>query len=341
MNTIEKIIKIKNELGKKLIILTHHYQRKEIVELGDYKGDSFDLSQKAAANKDAEYIVFCGVHFMAESAAILAEKDKTIQIPDIKAGCSMADMITFITVQKSWNELIEITGKNSITPIVYMNSAADIKDFCGRNEGIVCTSSNADKAVKWALNRREKVFFLPDEHLGRNTAKKFNIPKDEVIVWEREKPFGGNTPDKIKKARLILWNGFCSIHTHFTTEHIEKKRKSFPDAKIIVHPECPQEVVNSADGTGSTTFIVNYVKDAPKNSTIIIGTEINLITRLADEYPDKKIMTLDDSLCTEMYKITPEKLLSTLENIGTQNVVTVEESIKKGAKLALNRMLKL
>ncbi len=338
---IEKIKKIKNELGKKLVILTHHYQQKEIVGLGDFQGDSFGLSQKAAADQDVEFIVFCGVHFMAESAAILARPGQIVQIPDMDAGCWMADMADSIMVERAWDELTAIAGEDSVTPLVYMNSDAFIKAHCGRNGGAVCTSSNAPDAFKWAFEKREKIFFFPDEHLGRNTGNRMNIPADQMIIWDRSKPLGGNSEESIKNAKVILWDGYCLVHTRFTVDQINDRRREFPEANIVVHPECTQEVVNAADAVGSTSFIVNYVKEAPAGSTIIIGTEINLIERLAIEYPDMKIMTLSDSMCPNMAKITLDNLLWTLENIGRVNIVTVEDDIKKDAGLALDRMLEL
>ena len=339
--TIEKILKIKKELGKELIILTHHYQRKAIVDLGDYRGDSFGLSQKAATDKDARYIVFCGVHFMAESAAILSQEHQIVQIPDLDAGCWMADMADLIMVEKAWNDVVGIVGKDSVTPLVYMNSDAHIKAHCGRNNGAVCTSSNAPDAFVWAFERRGKIFFFPDEHLGRNTGNRMGIAPEEMIVWDPDKPLGGNTEARIKKAKVFLWKGYCLIHTRFTVDHIKKKREEFPDIKIVTHPECTQEVVKESDAVGSTSFIVKYVKEAPAGSTIAIGTEINLIERLAIEYPDKTIMTLFDSLCPNMYKINLDKLLETLDNIGMVNVVTIPEEIKHDARIALDNMLSL
>lgn len=338
---IEKIIEHKNKLGKELIILTHHYQRKSIVDIGDYKGDSFGLSQTAASDENAKYIVFCGVHFMAESAAILAADHQIVQIPDYDAGCWMSDMADSVIVEKAWNEVVEITGKDQVTPLVYMNSDALIKAHCGRNGGAVCTSSNAHKAYEWAFNQREKIFFFPDEHLGRNTGNRLGVPADEMIVWDPQKPLGGNTEESIKKAKVYLWKGYCLVHTRFTIENMQQKRDEFPDAKIVVHPECTQEVVGMADAVGSTSYIVKYVQEAPAGSTIIIGTEINLIDRLAVVHSDKKILPLKESLCPNMYKISPENLLDTLENIGTKNIVTVPEDIKKESKLALDRMLSL
>jgi len=338
---IDKIIKIKQDLGNRLVILTHHYQRKEIIDIGDHKGDSFGLSQRAARDGNAEYIVFCGVHFMAESAAILAKGHQTVQIPDMNAGCWMADMANSYLVENAWNSVTGIVGKDNVTPLVYMNSDAFIKAHCGRNNGAVCTSSNAPKAFEWALKQREKIFFFPDEHLGRNTGNRLGIPEDEMMVWDPEKPMGGNTEQDIKKARVLLWKGYCLVHTRFCINDMETMREKIPDARIVVHPECTREVVKASDAVGSTSFIVNYVADAPQGSTIIIGTEINLVKRLATEHPDKKIIPLKDSLCPNMYKINLKNLLACLENIGKTNIVTVDEKIKTNALIALENMLSL
>ncbi|MFH2093423.1 MAG: quinolinate synthase NadA [Pseudomonadota bacterium] len=339
--TIEKIKAIKKNLGNQLVILTHHYQRKEIVDLGDYQGDSFALSQKAANDEKARYIVFCGVHFMAESAAILAKSHQTVQIPDMNAGCWMADMADAVLVERAWNDVIAITGENSVTPLVYMNSDAYIKAHCGQNQGAVCTSSNAPKAFEWAFKQREKIFFFPDEHLGRNTGNTLGIPQDQMLVWDPAKPLGGNTKQDIQKAKVLLWKGYCLVHTRFTVPEIEEMRKTHPNALIVVHPECTQEVVKAADAVGSTSFIVNYVKNAPVGSTIVIGTEINLVKRLAIETPDKTILPLKDSFCPNMFKINLDNLLFTLEHIGKTNMVTVDEDIKQDALIALENMLAL
>jgi quinolinate synthase len=338
---IEKIRVKKRELGDQLIILTHHYQKKEIVALGDFVGDSFELSRKAAADRNCRYIVFCGVHFMAESAAILAHPDQVVQIPDELAGCWMAEMADTHMVKSAWAQLESVAGKGAITPVVYMNSDAELKSFCGNNGGLVCTSSNAAKAVTWAFGQREKILFFPDRHLGHNTGHDLGLQDDEMVVWSPDKPLGGNDPEALRRARLILWDGYCLVHTRFTGEHIEKRRAQFPEAKIIVHPECTHQVVAMADACGSTSRMEKFVREAPAGSTIVIGTEINLIERLASEYPDKKIVELHRSLCPNMAKINLENLLETLENIGVRNVVRVDEEVKEGAKIALNRMLAL
>ena len=341
LEVVSNIQKIKSRLGENLVILTHHYQRKEIVDLGDYRGDSFDLSQKAAANKEARYIVFCGVHFMAESAAILAQPHQTVQIPDAKAGCWMADMADIVVVERAWEALTDIAGTGTITPVVYMNSDAELKAFCGSHGGIVCTSSNAPAAFRWALEQREKVLFFPDQHLGRNSGNRMGIPKSEMIVWQPDKPLGGNTAEDIKRAKLILWDGYCLVHTRFKTDHIQDMRARHPDAKIVMHPECTEEVVAQADAVGSTSYIVNYVNDAPSGSTVVVGTETNLIQRLAFEHPDKNVLDLHRSLCPNMFKINLDNLLCTLKNIGEMNRITVSEEIAAKARAALDRMLAL
>ena len=338
---VERIRSFKETLGEKLIILTHHYQRKEIVDLGDFRGDSFGLSQKAAADQSAQYIVFCGVHFMAESAAILAQPHQRVQIPDLEAGCWMADMADAVIVEKAWKEVTAILDPTTVTPLVYMNADAAIKAFCGRYGGAVCTSSNADVAFQWAFGQREKIFFFPDQHLGRNTAYRMGIAPEKIRIWDPHKPLGGNTIAQIEQAKVLLWDGYCLVHTRFTTDHMAAMRKHYPDGKIVVHPECTQQVVDQADAVGSTSYIVKYVAQAPAGATIIVGTEINLVQRLAQEHPDKKVLALHRSLCPNMFKINLKKLLWSLENIGKVNVVTVPEEIKKDARLALDRMLAL
>ena len=338
---VASIRNFKEKLGNELLILTHHYQRKEIVALGDFRGDSFDLSQKAAQSNEARFIVFCGVHFMAESAAILAQPHQTVQIPDLEAGCWMADMAEIHEVEKAWAEITPIAGNDPALPIVYMNSDAHLKAFCGHHGGVVCTSSNAEAAVRWGFAHGPKILFFPDQHLGRNVGNRMGLKPEEMIVWDRKRPLGGNVPEDIRRARLILWNGYCEVHTRFEVDHIRVMREKYPEARIVVHPECTQEVVAAADACGSTGFIVKYVKEAPPGSRIIIGTEINLIHRLALEYPEKTVMELHHSLCPNMSRISLQNLLWTLENLGTVNVVAVPDGIKANALLALDRMLKL
>jgi quinolinate synthase len=338
---MDRIMQIKADLGNRLVILTHHYQRMEIVDIGDHRGDSFALARRAASDKNAQYIVFCGVHFMAESAAILAGEHQTVQIPDMDAGCWMADMSDIIMVERAWNQVTQIVGKDRVTPLVYMNSDAAIKAHCGRHNGAVCTSSNAPKAFAWALDRREKIFFFPDEHLGRNTAYRMGIPESDLLVWDPDKPLGGHDPFAIKKAKIFLWKGYCLVHTRFTTAQIRAMRRNYPNALIVVHPECTADVVQAADAVGSTSYIDTYTADAPAGSTIVIGTEINLIRRLAREYPDKTILPLHDSFCPNMYKINLKNLHQCLEQIGKKNVVTVDEAIRADASVALENMLTL
>jgi len=337
----EEILARKAALGQELLILTHHYQRPEIVSLGDARGDSFELSRKAAASGKARFIVFCGVHFMAESAAILAQPHQTVQIPDPQAGCRMADMVDLEQVSTAWEELSDIVGQNVISPIVYMNSDASLKGFCGRHGGAVCTSANARIALPWGLARREKVFFFPDQHLGRNTARLLGLGPEDWIVWDPAQPLGGNRAADIRRARLILWDGHCHVHTRFKVEHVLTRRQEFPGAKVVVHPECTEAVVAQADACGSTGFIVEYVRQAGPGATIVVGTEINLVARLALEYPDRQVLDLHYSLCPNMFKIDPAKLLLSLENPGEVNVINVPEDIKAEARLALDRMLAL
>jgi len=338
---MEQILKLKKDMGDELVILTHHYQRNEIIDIGNFRGDSFELSRKAAADKNARFIVFCGVHFMAESAEILSQPHQTVQIPDTRAGCPMADMADIANVENAWEDVTSIVGLGTITPIVYMNSDANIKAFCGRNGGAVCTSSNAPATFRWGFDQGEKIFFFPDQHLGRNTGNQMGIQPDKMIVWDPEKRFGGNTPESIKKAKVILWDGYCHVHTRFRVEHILKMREEYPSAKIVVHPECTPEIVELADASGSTSFIVKYVKNAPQGAMIIIGTEINLINRLALENPDKSVLDLHYSLCPNMFKINLENLLWTLENIGKINVINMSHEVKTEARIALERMLAL
>jgi len=338
---IENIQAIKDRLGKELMILTHHYQRKEIVKLGDFAGDSFELSRRAAADSDCRYIVFCGVHFMAESAAILCQPHQIVQIPNVNAGCWMASMAEAATVKGAWEEISRAAGKERVIPVVYMNSDAELKAFCGRNGGTVCTSSNASRAIQWAFDAGEKLLFFPDQHLGRNVGFDLGLKAEDMVVWSPGKPLGGNTPEAVSRARMILWDGYCLVHTRFTVEQMAKMRSEFPEARIVVHPECTHEVVAMADACGSTSYIANYVKEAPSGSTIIIGTEINLIHRMSLDYPDKKVIDLQNSLCPNMFKINLGNLLWTLNNLGRVNVVTVPEKVKAEAKLALDRMLSL
>ena len=358
----ERITELKATLGDRLLILGHHYQRDSIVMHADFIGDSFMLSQKAAQS-DAEFIVFCGVHFMAESADILTSKDQSVVLPNLRAGCSMADMATLVEVEVAWKQLLEETGMDDpidkedpislaepgdgyIVPVTYMNSSADLKDFVGRHGGVVCTSSNAEGVLNWAFERAGEngaVLFFPDQHLGRNTGLKMGIPKSKMPVWV---PNMGLMGEDTSNPRIVLWHGFCSVHKRFTISQIENFRERFPEGKVIVHPECEAEVVNAADSNGSTQFIKNYVESMPEGSKVGIGTEINMVARLAQEHPDKHIECLDSQVCpcSTMYMIHPAYLMDVLERLvdgEIPNQIIVPDSVQEGSMLALNRMLSI
>ena len=331
-------------LGKRLIILTHHYQRLEIVEVGDYAGDSYQLAKIAARSPDAEYIAFCGVHFMAEAANILGRPDQKVYLPNPTAGCPMADMAPSEQVYEAWDQINESLGKGSVVPISYMNSSAELKAFTGKNGGLICTSSNADAAFRWAYRRFERVFFFPDQHLGRYTAKKFGVPSEQIVLFNPRKPLGGLSLETLKNSRVILWMGHCHVHAKFQPDQIDEWRAKEPNIKIVVHPECDEAVVNKADAVGSTSFIVNFVESAPSGSTIAIGTELNLIHRLAVKNPDKKIFELSGNscaICSNMFRTSLADLCFTLENFDIANRIIVPDDIKHDAKLALDRMLEI
>lgn len=339
----------KAKLGSRLVILGHHYQRDEIIEHADFRGDSFKLCKDANSRPEAEYIIFCGVHFMAESADILT--DKRVILPNLAAGCSMADMANIFQVRNCWRDLERIHGtvrplEERIVPITYINSAANLKAFVGEKDGTVCTSTNAPIAVDWALQKGEKLLFFPDQHLGRNTGVRLGYDPSEMIVWDPFKPLGGNTEEAILAAKFILWKGHCSVHQRFTVEQIEQARLKHPDANILVHPECPLEVVRESNYNGSTEFIIKAIQSAPTNSVWGVGTEINLVNRLAKENPDKTIFCLDPQICpcSTMYRIHPSFLLWTLDELVAGRVVNeivVPEKTKQFARLALDRMLEL
>jgi quinolinate synthase len=341
----ERIAAAKAALGKDVVILGHHYQRDEVVKFADFRGDSLKLSQQAA-DTDAKYIVFCGVHFMAESADILRRGNQIVVLPDLSAGCSMADMADIGQVEACWNELTGVTDTSKIIPVTYMNSTAAIKSFTGEHGGSACTSSNAPAVMKWAFERGEKVLFLPDEHLGRNTAYRMGIPLHEMIVWDPFEDLGGNTAEAVGKARVILWKGYCSVHQRFTPEQIAKVRRENPGVRVIVHPECKFEVAQAADEIGSTEGIIRVIKAAPPGSKWAVGTEIHMVNRLSKELKDRHVMSLDSSVCvcTTMFRITPVHLLWALENLGAGKVVnqiSVDEHTRKFARIALDRMLSL
>ena len=333
------------QLSDRLVILGHHYQRDEIIKFADLRGDSFKLSQYAASQRDVEFIVFCGVHFMAETADVLSSPDQMVVLPNLAAGCSMADMAHIDDVLDCWDDLQETVGDfGGVVPITYMNSTAAIKALCGRNGGIVCTSSNAPATFRWAFERGERVLFLPDQHLGRNTALKLGVALDDMLVWNPFKPLGGHTADALRKAKVILWQGHCSVHTRFTVAQIEQARAKYPDVNVVVHPECFMETVQAADSYGSTEFIINAVSAAPSGTVWAIGTEISLVNRLARENPDKTVFCLDSVVCpcSTMYRIHPAYLAWVLEGLAEGvlvNRITVDGRTREEARVALDRML--
>jgi len=338
---LEAIAEKKDSIGGEMVVLVHHYQKPEIVRFADHVGDSLELARKAAESRDARFIVFCGVHFMAESARILAGPDQTVLLPDMDAGCPLADSARIDQVETAWEELTRACGDEKIIPVTYVNSDAELKAFTGRNGGSVCTSSNAGKVFRWAFERASRIFFFPDEHLGRNTARTLGLEGEDVIVWNPELENGGNDVSSIRRARVVLWNGYCHVHTWFKPEHVKKVRSEDPEARIVAHPECREEVVELVDEVGSTSFIVEYVKKSPPGSHIAVATEIHLVRRLADEHPDKRVYEVSRSLCPNMYKIGLDDLLYTLDFLGEVNVVEVEEEVAHHARTALDRMLGL
>ena len=344
----QRISAARAALGERLVILGHHYQRDEIIKYADYRGDSFKLAQLAAARPQADYIVFCGVHFMAESADILSGPHQQVILPNPAAGCSMADMANIAEVEECWEMLLDILGDDAgIIPVTYMNSAANLKSFCGRNGGIVCTSSNAPAVVKWAFSQGKRVLFFPDEHLGRNTALKYGIPEAQMFVWNPKDPMASNTADEeIEQAKIILWKGYCTTHMRFNVQQIEKARAEYPGIKVLVHPECRHEVVEAADLYGSTEYIIDQIEKAPAGSQWAVATEINLVHRLAQEHPDQFIFCLDPVICpcSTMYRIHPAYMawvLEALVNGEVINQVKVDEETAHWAKVALQRMLAL
>jgi quinolinate synthase len=346
-----RIAAARRELGGRVVILGHHYQRDEVIRFADFRGDSYKLAQEAARTS-AEYIVFCGVHFMAESADVLAHDGQQVILPDLNAGCSMADMAEIGQVESCWEQLVAMSLTSDegrgITPLTYMNSTAAIKAFCGERGGLVCTSSNAPAAFKWAFERNEKILFLPDQHLGRNTAYRMGIPLDQCVVWDPFMINGGITTERLRKARVILWKGHCSVHQRFLPEHVDKVRAKYPGIRVIVHPECRWEVCQKADGIGSTEGLIKMIREAPAGTRFAVGTEIHLVNRMGKEFAreNKMVITLDDSgcLCTTMFRISPQHLCWALENLLDGNVVNriqVSEEVKYWARVALDRMLEV
>ncbi len=340
----------KESLGERVFVLGHHYQRDEVIQFADVTGDSFKLAREAAARPEAEYVVFCGVHFMAESADILTSAHQKVVLPDLAAGCSMADMAALAQVEDAWDALTDAGVVDSVVPITYMNSSADIKAFCGRNGGAVCTSSNAEVALRWAFDQHgpdTKVLFLPDQHLGRNTAVlKLGLSLEDCAVWDPHRPNGGLTDEQIRAAKVLLWKGHCSVHGRFSAAVVDELREKVPDINILVHPECSHDVVTRADLVGSTEFIIKTIEAAPAGSSWAIGTELNLVQRLADAHPDKDIVFLDKTVCycATMNRIDLPHFVWAMENLvagNLVNVIEVDPETEKWAKVALQRMLDL
>ena len=346
-----RIAAARRELGGRAVILGHHYQRDEVIRFADFRGDSYKLAQEAARTS-AEYIIFCGVHFMAESADVLAQHGQQVILPDLNAGCSMADMAEIGQVESCWEQLVGLglTDElgHGITPLTYMNSTAAIKAFVGERGGLVCTSSNAGPAFEWAFQRNGKILFLPDQHLGRNTAYAMGIPLEQCVVWNPFMPLGGLTAEQLRQAKVILWKGHCSVHQRFLPEHVDKVRALDPGIKVIVHPECRLEVCQKADGIGSTEKLIKMIADAPAGAKFAVGTEIHLVNRMGKEFlkDNKLVITLDDSgcLCTTMFRISPQHLCWALENMVDGNVVNriqVPAEVKHWSRVALDRMLEI
>jgi quinolinate synthase len=347
----DRIRAARKALGRDLVILGHHYQRDEVIRFADFRGDSYKLSQEAA-KAGGRYIVFCGVHFMAESADILARPAQIVILPDLNAGCSMADMADISQVEDCWEQLVRagLTTEEGqgVTPITYINSTAAIKAFVGEHGGVVCTSSNAAGAMKWGLEKNSKLLFLPDQHLGRNTGNALGIPLNEMLVWDPYLINGGLTPDRRRAAKIILWKGHCSVHQRFLPEHVDKVRANYPGIQVIVHPECRMEVCQKADAVGSTERLLKIIREAPPGASFAVGTEIHLVNRMGKEFAadGKKVITLDDSgcLCATMFRISPQHLCWVLENLVEGNVVNqikVKDDVKRWARVGLDRMLEI
>lgn len=335
----------KEKLGKRVVILGHHYQREEVFRHADFVGDSLKLSRNAA-NTEADYIIFCGVHFMAEVADILCKPEQVSILPDLAAGCSMADMANLAKVERAWRELASVIDvENTVTPVTYINSAADLKAFCGSHGGIVCTSTNCKNVLDWSFGQREKVLFFPDQHLGRNTGYRMGIPLDEMVTWDFDQPMGGLTPEAIRKAKMILWRGFCSVHQMFKPEHIDRFLERYPEGKVISHPESSFEVCQKSHYVGSTEYIINTVTNSEPGTRWMVGTELNLVNRLHERLKaqDKHVhfMAPTVCMCSTMFRISPQHLVWTLENLVDDKVVNrirVAPAEKAQALLALERM---
>jgi len=333
-------------LGTRVVILGHHYQRDEVIKFADYTGDSFKLANQIARHPEAQFIVFCGVHFMAESADVLSAPHQQVILPDLAAGCSMADMAAIDQLEMCWDSL-EQMGVGGVVPCTYINSSAAIKAFCGERGGVVCTSSNAAATLRWAWERGERILFLPDQHLGRNTAYKMGVPLDQMVVWDPNEMWGGLEPDAVQQARLILWKGHCSVHERFSVKQIEAMRRQYPGVRVIVHPEVSWEVVQAADESGSTEHIISRITESPEGSVWAVGTEIHLVNRLARTFnPHKTVLSLDQfgCLCSTMFRVSPNHLLWVLEGLlegRVYNRITVPDEQKAWTKVALDRMLSI
>jgi quinolinate synthase len=345
-----RIAAARARLGRRVVILGHHYQRDEVIKFADYTGDSFKLARHVSQHPDAAFIIFCGVHFMAESADVLSANHQQVILPDLAAGCSMADMAAPDQLEMCWSDLQQMgfaTGASRVVPVTYINSAASIKAFCGERGGVVCTSSNAAATLKWAWERGERILFLPDQHLGRNTAYKMGVPLDGMAVWDPNEIWGGLDPDAVRRARILLWKGHCSVHARFTVRQIEQMRREHPGVRVIVHPEVPWDVVQAADDSGSTEYIIAQVKGSPSGSTWAVGTEIHLVDRLAREVqPDRTVLSLDQfgCLCSTMFRVSPNHLLWVLEGLvdgEVHNRIIVADAEKHWTKVALDRMLSI
>src|SRR5499426_1033610 len=341
-----RIAAARGALGRRLVILGHHYQRDEVIKFADYTGDSYKLAGEIAKHPEAEFIVFCGVHFMAESADVLSASYQQVILPDLAAGCSMADMAEPEQLEQCWSDLEDILS-DRVIPVTYINSAAAIKAFCGERGGVVCTSSNAAATLKWAWERGERILFLPDQHLGRNTAYTLGVPLDKMVLWDPHEVWGGLDPEAIKKSRMVLWKGHCSVHARFTVRQIEQLRAQHPGIRIIVHPEVPWDVVQAADDSGSTEYIIRAVKNSPVGTVWAVGTEIHLVNRLAREVaPRRTVMSIDQfgCLCSTMFRVSPNHLLWTLEGLvagEVHNRIVVPDGQKHWTRVALDRMLSI
>ena len=343
---MRRITAARATLGDRLVILGHHYQRDEVIKFADYTGDSFKLANAIAKHPNADYIVFCGVHFMAESADVLCSPHQQVILPDLASGCSMADMAAPEQLESCWEELTQM-GIQGVVPVTYINSAASIKSFVGERGGTVCTSSNAMATLKWGFSQGDKILFLPDQHLGRNTAYKMGIPLDDMVVWDPDEIFGGLDPEQVQRAKMILWKGHCSVHTRFTAKQIEALRRQHPGIRVIVHPEVPWDVVQAADDSGSTEYIIKAVTNSPEGSIWAVGTEVHLVNRLAQQLaPGRTVVSLDQfgCLCSTMFRVSPNHLLWILEELvdgRVHNRIVVPEEQKHWNRVALERMLSI